>query len=118
MQVAEQLTAADALAAHARDELGLTADTAARPVQAAFTSALAFVLGALVPLVAFLVAPTQGRSAVVVGTAVVALVGLGALGALLGAARRVRGMVRVGVGGAAAMGVTMLIGELTGAALG
>lgn len=118
MQVAEQLTAADALGAHARDELGLTADSAARPAQAAAVSAVAFTIGALVPLLTFLVAPDDGRSAVVVAAALVALVGLGALGAALGAARRLRAMARVGVGGAAAMGVTVLIGELTGAALG
>ena len=118
MQVAEQLTATDALAAHARDELGLTDDTAARPLQAAATSALAFTVGALVPLVAFLVAPDSGRTAFVVAATMLALVGLGALGATLGAARRVRGMLRVGLGGAAAMAVTMLIGEVTGATLG
>ncbi len=118
LRVAEQLTAADALAAHARDELGLTAETAVRPVQAAVTSALAFTVGALVPLLAFLVVPDAGRSAFVVVAALLALVGLGALGATLGAAKRVRGMLRVGLGGAAAMGATMLIGELTGATLG
>ncbi len=73
MEVARQLTEKDALAAHARDELGLTEDTAARPVQAALASLVAFTLGALVPLVAFLVAPDDGRSAVVVAAAVVAL---------------------------------------------
>lgn len=118
MRVAEQLTADDALAAHARDELGLTADTAARPLQASATSAVAFTLGALVPLLTFLVAPDTGRSGVVVGAAVLALLSLGAIGAVLGAASRLRGMLRVGVGGAAAMGVTVLIGEVTGAALG
>jgi VIT1/CCC1 family predicted Fe2+/Mn2+ transporter len=118
MEVAAQLTAADALGAHARDELGLTADTAARPVQAAATSGLAFTAGALVPLLAFLVAPTTGRSAIVVAAAVVSLLGLGALGAAIGAAKRVRGMARVGIGGAAAMGITLLIGEATGATLG
>ncbi len=118
MQVAKQLTAADALGAHARDELGLSEVTAARPVQAAVTSGLAFTAGALLPLLVFLVAPATGRSVVVVAGAVVTLVGLGALGAAIGAAKRVRGMLRVGIGGAAAMGVTMLIGELTGAALG
>jgi vacuolar iron transporter family protein len=118
MEVARQLTDKDALEAHARDELGLTADTAARPVQAALTSFGAFILGALVPLVAFLVAASTGRSAVVVAAAVVALFGLGYLGAVLGAASRARAMARVGLGGAAAMGITLLIGELTGAALG
>jgi vacuolar iron transporter family protein len=116
--VAEQLTEADALAAHARDELGLTAGTAARPVQAAGTSTLAFSLGALVPLIGYLAAPDGTRSLVVIVAALIALLGLGAVGAALGGAQRGRAMVRVGVGGAAAMALTLGIGELTGAALG
>ena len=101
MKVAEQLTADDALGGARVDELGLTADTRAQPVQAATTSALAFTLGAFVPLLAFLVAPDAGRSAVVIGAAVLALVALGAIGAVLGAASRLRAMARVGIGGAA-----------------
>jgi VIT1/CCC1 family predicted Fe2+/Mn2+ transporter len=116
-EVARQLTENDALAAHARDELGLTQVSAARPLQAASTSALAFALGALLPLVAYLAVPAA-RSAAVVVVALGALAGLGALGAALGGARRLHATVRVAVGGAAAMGVTMLIGEVTGAALG
>jgi VIT1/CCC1 family predicted Fe2+/Mn2+ transporter len=117
-EVARQLTEADALAAHARDELGLTEMSTARPVQAAATSALAFALGASVPLLAYLAAPATGRSAVTVVLALVALAVLGAIGAILGGARRLRATLRVAVGGAAAMAVTMLIGELTGATLG
>ena len=117
-EVAQQLTASDALGAHARDELGLTEGMAARPVQAALTSTVAFALGALVPLVAYLVGPAVGRSWFVVGAAVVALAGLGVTGAALGAAPRLRALVRVSVGGSGAMAVTVLIGELTGAALG
>jgi len=118
MEVARQLTQTDALAAHARDELGLTEDTAARPVQASLASMVSFTLGALVPLVAFLVAPDDGRSALVFAAAVAALLVLGWVGAVLGSARRLQAMARVGLGGAAAMGITLLIGELTGAALG
>lgn len=117
LAVAQQLTEADALAAHARDELGLSEVTTARPVQAAATSALAFSLGALLPLLAYLVG-VGARSAVTVAVALAALAGLGYLGAVLGGAHRLRAMVRVAVGGAAAMGITMLVGELTGAALG
>jgi len=116
-EVARQLTENDALAAHARDELGLTQVSAARPLQAAFTSAVAFALGALLPLVAYLVVP-DARSAAVIVVALVALAGLGALGAALGGARRLHATIRVALGGAAAMGVTMLIGEVTGATLG
>ena len=116
-QVAQQLTAADALAAHARDELGLTEVAAARPVQAAGASAASFAVGAALPLLAYLLGPASGRSPTVVAVALVALGLLGAVGAALGGAPRIPAMLRVAVGGAAAMGVTMLIGELTGAAV-
>lgn len=116
-QVAQQLTEADALGAHARDELGLTEISTARPLQAAVTSAASFALGAALPLLAYLVAPWS-RSTVVVVTALLALGALGAVGATLGGARRLRATARVAVGGAAAMAVTMAIGNLTGAALG
>ena len=116
-EVARQLTEKDALAAHVRDELGLTADSAARPVQAALSSLVAFTLGALVPLVAYLVTPDR-RSAVAIAASVVALAGLGWIGATLGAAKKLRAIARVAVGGTVAMGITLLIGELTGAALG
>lgn len=116
-QVARQLTEADALAAHARDELGLTSVSSARPVQAAATSALAFSLGALLPLVAYVLAPAA-RSGVVIVGALVALALLGTVSAALGGARRLRATVRVLLGGAGAMALTMAVGELTGAALG
>jgi VIT1/CCC1 family predicted Fe2+/Mn2+ transporter len=115
--VAQQLTDADALGAHARDELGLTSLSTARPIQASLTSALAFSLGALLPLLAYALAPSA-RSAVVVVASLAALALLGAVGAALGGARRLRATTRVAVGGAAAMGLTMLVGELTGSALG
>ena len=118
MEVARQLTEKDALGAHVRDELGLTEDRASRPVQAAAVSALSFTLGALVPLIALLVSTEDARSPVVFAAALVALAGLGFLGAVIGAARRARGLLRVAIGGALAMGITLLIGEATGAALG
>jgi VIT1/CCC1 family predicted Fe2+/Mn2+ transporter len=117
-EVARQLTEADALAAHARDELGLTEVSTARPVQASVTSAIAFSAGALLPLIAFLVLPATGRTPLVMLGAVAALALLGAVGAALGGARRVRATLRVAIGGAVAMGLTMLVGELTGAVLG
>ncbi|HLT16856.1 MAG TPA: VIT family protein [Acidimicrobiales bacterium] len=117
-QVAEQLTEADALAAHARDELGITEVAEARPLQAAVTSFLAFCLGALLPILAYVVAPAAGRYAAVTGGALVFLALLGAVGAALGGAPRLRAMARVAIGGAVAMAVTTGIGELTGAALG
>ena len=82
-------------------------------------SLVAFTLGALVPLVAFLVAPDDGRSARRRRRrGAWPSLGLGWIGAVLGSAKRLRAMARVGLGGAAAMGITLLIGELTGAALG
>jgi VIT1/CCC1 family predicted Fe2+/Mn2+ transporter len=116
--VARQLTDADALAAHARDELGLTEGAEARPVQAAGTSALAFASGALFPLLAFLVAPDAGRSAVVIALATLALAVSGAVAGALGGAPRRRAAARVVAGGLAAMLLTLAIGEATGAALG
>jgi vacuolar iron transporter family protein len=116
-EVARQLTEKDALAAHVRDELGLTENTAARPVQASLSSGVAFTLGALVPLTAYLVTP-DGRSIVAVAASVLALALLGWIGAVLGSAKRLRAIARVAVGGTIAMAITLLIGELTGAALG
>jgi VIT1/CCC1 family predicted Fe2+/Mn2+ transporter len=117
-QVAEQLTEADALAAHARDELGLSEVLVARPLQAALTSATAFTLGALVPLLTYLLGFGAGRSIAAVVVSLLALGVFGAVGAAPGGARRARATLRVAVGGAIAMGVTMAIGELTGATLG
>jgi VIT1/CCC1 family predicted Fe2+/Mn2+ transporter len=117
-EVARQLTEADALGAHARDELGLTEVSAARPVQAAGTSAVAFSIGAALPLLAYLATPGSGRSVVVVVAALVTLALLGTVGAALGGAPRLRATLRVALGGAAAMGLTMAVGELTGAVLG
>jgi VIT1/CCC1 family predicted Fe2+/Mn2+ transporter len=116
-EVARQLTEKDALGAHIRDELGLTEDTAARPVQAALSSGVAFTMGALIPLLAYLLTPER-RSVVAVVASVLALAALGWTGATLGAAKRLRAIGRVAVGGTAAMAITLMIGELTGAALG
>jgi VIT1/CCC1 family predicted Fe2+/Mn2+ transporter len=117
-EVARQLTEADALAAHARDEIGLTEQGAANPVQAALASATAFALGALLPLLAFVGWTADGRSAVVMAVAAVALATSGAVGAALGGAPRRRAAVRVVVGGLLAMVLTLGIGEATGAVLG
>jgi VIT1/CCC1 family predicted Fe2+/Mn2+ transporter len=117
-EVARQLTEADALAAHARDELGLTEVSAARPIQATVTSGIAFSVGALLPLLAYVASPASVRSVVVGVAALLALALLGAVGATLGGARRLPATLRVAVGGAAAMGLTLLVGKLTGAALG
>ncbi|HVC24664.1 MAG TPA: VIT1/CCC1 transporter family protein [Acidimicrobiales bacterium] len=112
-QVAEQLTRHDALAAHARDELGLRQESLSRPLQAAAASAAAFTLGAVFPILALLFAPDAERSAAIVAVALVGLVVLGLLGAAAGGAPALRPTARVMVGGAAAMAVTALVGLLT-----
>jgi VIT1/CCC1 family predicted Fe2+/Mn2+ transporter len=112
--VAEQLMAHDELGAHARDELGITEEFTAQPVQAAWTSALAFTAGASLPVVAAWVSPTSARIGAVAAVALVALVLLGALGARLGGAPWVRASLRVAVLGSAAMAFTWLVGRVVG----
>lgn len=110
-QVAEQLTATDVLRAHARDELGIDLDELANPLQASLTSALAFSLGAGMPLAAgSFIADAQTRIMAVAAATTVALLAFGALGASLGGARVVKGALRVLVGGWLAMAVTFGIG--------
>jgi VIT1/CCC1 family predicted Fe2+/Mn2+ transporter len=111
--VAEALMASDALAAHARDELGLAA-VLARPVQAALYSAVSFTAGASLPIVAFLLVPTPARTVAVVVSALLALVALGIAGARAGGAPLLRAAVRVTVGGGLAMAVTAGVGHLVG----
>ncbi len=116
-RVAEQLTAHDALGAHARDELGITEALRARPLQAAATSALAFCAGAALPVLAARLAPAGAQVGV---TGVATLAGLcltGALAARVGGAGRVRGAVRVVFWGAAAMLASGLIGRGFGVAV-
>ncbi|WP_420007754.1 VIT1/CCC1 transporter family protein [Xanthomonas sacchari] len=113
-QVAEQLTAHDALGAHARDELGITESLRARPLQAAAASAAAFCTGAALPIVAAWLAP-DGRQLWVTGAAT--LVGLsltGALAARAGGASGLRGAVRVVFWGMAAMLASGAIGHVFG----
>ncbi len=115
--VAEKLTAGDALQAHARDELGITETLRARPVQAAFASAISFAAGALVPVVTVLFAPADRIAAISTVTALLCLLGLGGLAAYAGGASVWRGALRVAFWGALAMGLTAAIGNLFGAAL-
>jgi VIT1/CCC1 family predicted Fe2+/Mn2+ transporter len=115
-QVAAQLMAKDALGAHARDELGISETMSAKPLQAAFSSALSFIVGAALPLlVAVLAAP--GQLALVVSAASLVLLALlGALAAYTGGAGIGRGMLRVTFWGALAMLITAGVGMLFGAA--
>ena len=113
-QVADQLTAADVLGSHLRDELGLQEGLAARPVQAAAVSALTFAAGAAIPLGTAALAPATAIVGTVVASALVMLALLGTLGAAAGGSGRWRGAARVLVWGALAMAVTAAIGRLFG----
>jgi VIT1/CCC1 family predicted Fe2+/Mn2+ transporter len=112
--VARQLMAKDALAAHARDELGLIEELAARPLQAAFASAATFSIGAGLPVLTTLIAPTTSLSLVVSAVSLLSLVALGAVAARAGGARAVVGAARVAFWGALAMAVTAGVGRLFG----
>jgi VIT1/CCC1 family predicted Fe2+/Mn2+ transporter len=114
-QVARELSAHDALAAHARDELGLNEFSQARPLQAAFTSAAAFASGALMPVLSVVVLPSAALVPAIVAATTVLLLVLGAIAARLGGASMVRGALRVGFWGAVAMAVTALVGRVFGA---
>ena len=116
-QVAQQLMAHDALGAHARDELGISDSLSARPVQAAFTSALTFAAGAALPLLAALVAPSMLILPVVAGVSLIVLTALGALSAGAGGAPILRASLRVVFWGALAMGLTAGVGKLFGIAV-
>ncbi|MDA8331409.1 MAG: VIT family protein [Candidatus Dormibacteraeota bacterium] len=115
-RVAAQLMQRDPLGAHARDELGITDQGRARPVQAGLSSAGAFASGAILPILGALLVPVGARAATLAAVALVALAILGSLGAMAGGANWRRGALRVLVGGAAAMVVTAGIGHLVGAA--
>ncbi|SHE90465.1 Predicted Fe2+/Mn2+ transporter, VIT1/CCC1 family [Kaistia soli DSM 19436] len=116
-KVAVQLTKRDALAAHARDELGMNETTEARPVQAAFTSAATFSVGAAMPLIAALLAPQSLIVPIVSITTLFVLAVLGALGARTGGASLSKGALRVTFWGALAMAITAGIGALVGTAV-
>jgi vacuolar iron transporter family protein len=113
-QVAEQLMAKDALAAHARDELGISDMTTARPVQAALTSALTFATGAALPLVMTLISPADKLVPIVMIASLAFLALLGATGARAGGANILTGTIRVTFWGAIAMAATAGIGRLFG----
>lgn len=116
--VARQLTAKGALAAHARDELGLTEALSARPLQAALASAGTFALGAGVPVLTIVLAPAAALVLSVSLVSLLCLVALGATAARIGGAPMVIGAARVTVWGVLAMAVTSAVGRLLGATLG
>ncbi len=116
--VAQQLGEHDALKAHARDELGLTDELAARPLQAALASAATFAVGAAVPILAVMLAPASGLVAVVAGVTLACLIALGAMAARVGGAPMLVGAARVTIWGVLAMVATALVGRLFGTVVG
>jgi len=116
-QVATQLTAHDALGAHARDELGITDLSRARPMTAALASAASFAVGAVPPLAMALAVSAEQTTPVIFGGTLLLLLALGAFAARLGGAGLWRGALRVAFWGVAAMGVTGLVGHLFGVAV-
>jgi VIT1/CCC1 family predicted Fe2+/Mn2+ transporter len=111
-EVAHQLSRKDALAAHARDELGITKVMRARPLQAALASAASFSTGAAIPLLAGVLVPLQFSVTAVYAISLAFLVALGAAGARAGRAPLLTGAIRVGFWGALAMAITAGIGLL------
>jgi VIT1/CCC1 family predicted Fe2+/Mn2+ transporter len=117
-QVAVELTAKDAFAAHADAELGIDPQALSNPWHAAGASALAFTVGSLLPLAAILLAPAGIRVPLTFAVVLLALALTGAASAYLGSAGRRRAVARLVVGGAVAMAVTFGIGHLVGVAVG
>lgn len=117
LEVAKQLTADDALAAHARDELGITDTSTAQPVQAALTSALTFSAGAIVPVLTAILAPPATMQVAIPMVSLLFLAALGALSAKAGGASIVKPTIRVAFWGALAMVTTGVIGALIGKAV-
>ena len=116
-EVATQLMTHDPLAAHLRDELGLTEATAARPLQAAMASAATFAVGALLPVLVAVLAPNAWVSRMVPATALLLLAVLGGIAARVGGASMSRGAGRVAFWGALAMALSALAGRLFGASV-
>jgi VIT1/CCC1 family predicted Fe2+/Mn2+ transporter len=116
--VASQMMAKDALAAHARDELGISEMTTARPIQAAITSALTFSVGAALPLAAAIVSPVPALVAAVSIGSIAFLALLGGIGARAGGAPVFKAVARVTFWGGAAMAITAGIGRIFGVASG
>jgi VIT1/CCC1 family predicted Fe2+/Mn2+ transporter len=117
-QVAEQLMAKDALGAHARDELGISEVTTARPIQAALTSAATFAVGAAMPLAMVLLLPASWLVVGVSFASLLFLALLGAVGARAGGANVAKATLRVTFWGALAMALTAGIGAMFGTVVG
>lgn len=114
VQVAQQLHDHDALAAHARDELGIDHEDLSNPLQASVASAVAFAAGAIVPIIAALIATQQASSWAIVISSLIMLAISGAIGAFIGGGHKLIAASRVFFGGGAAMAITAFIGHLVG----
>ena len=116
-EVAEELTKNNALATHLAEELGITGATLAKPLEAAVGSAGAFTLGAAIPLITIAIGSAASRMALTLTVVTLALIGLGYTSARFGKASTAKPILRVVVGGLVAMGITMAVGKLFGAAV-
>lgn len=114
IKVAKQLTAHNALAAHARDELGISDITEAKPLQAALASGVSFVSGAILPVIAALIVSVKQMVYIQYGVALLFLIILGTIAAKAGGSNVTKAIVRITFWGTVAMGVTALIGLLFG----
>jgi len=114
MQVAIELTAKDALAAHVRDELGINEISQANPIQAALASGAAFTMGGVLPLLVALFFPIEGMEYALYGFSIVFLIVLGIIAAKTGGSSIPKAIVRITVWGTIAMGITALVGYLFG----
>lgn len=116
-EVAEELTKNNALATHLAEELGITGATLAKPLEAAVGSAGAFTFGAAVPLITIAIGSAASRMALTLTVVTLALIGLGYTSARFGKASTAKPILRVVVGGLVAMGITMAVGKIFGAAV-
>jgi VIT1/CCC1 family predicted Fe2+/Mn2+ transporter len=114
LQVATQLTAHNALEAHARDELGINAFTQAKPLQAAFASAIAFITGGLLPLLVSIFAPLKQMVFYQYGFSIIFLALSGIVAAQAGGSNTVKSIIRICIWGTLAMGMSALVGYLFG----
>jgi VIT1/CCC1 family predicted Fe2+/Mn2+ transporter len=116
-EVAEELTKNNALATHLAEELGITGATLAKPLEAAVGSAGAFTFGAAIPLITIAIGSAASRMALTLTVVTLALIGLGYTSARFGKASTAKPILRVVVGGLVAMGITMAVGKIFGAAV-
>ncbi len=117
-KVAIKLHEHDAVTSHARDELGIEVRSKARPIQAAVASAIAFSIGAIIPIVAAIFSTVDSGAFIITACALIALAISGAIGAYIGGGKKIKASARVLIGGALAMGITYIIGLLVGGNVG